>query len=87
MRPAQMRSSAWMTIHLCLKLLLLASRMYRKISLKNTCKAHLLRDTTSEGVLIECVRGAHLDLHLKVLLEILQQRQENRQRQFENLKN
>ena len=82
-----MRSSAWMTIHLCLKLLLLASRMYRKISLKNTCNEHLLRDATSDGVVNECVRGAHLDLHLEMLLEILQQRQEDRQRQFENLKN
>ena len=82
-----MRSSAWMTIHLCLKLLLLASRMYRKISLKNTCNAHVLRDATSEGVVNDCVSGAHLDLHLEVLLEILQQRQEDRQRQFENLKN
>ena len=34
--PAHILVNAWMTIHLCSKLLVGDSRMYKKISLKNT---------------------------------------------------
>lgn len=34
--PAQIRVSVWMTIHLCSKELVDVSRMFRKISRKNT---------------------------------------------------
>lgn len=89
-----MRVRAWITIHLCSKLLLGVSRMYRKISLKNTWKWGTETSLVSRHPVIQKFVNFHkkawafyLNLHFQVLFEVGEKSEKYSEWQFKHLWN